>query len=197
VSVFVGPGRHCLWYPVSADRYSVAAVVPEPLASPLTGRPADPAADPVGSFAGWHPDVTAVLAAADGFTRSSLHERDPLARWNSGRITVVGDAAHPMLPFAAQGANQAIESAVTLGACLLAADGPEEALERYAALRRPRLERVAALVRRNAGGLHVADGAAQGRRDRVLAEAGDYGWLFGHDAEATLTRTAIGAGAAG
>ena len=78
-------------------------------------------ADPVElrrAFAGWHPEVVAMLARAESVTRWALHDRAPLASWHSDRLVVVGDAAHPLLPFGAHGANQAIESAVTLATVL-------------------------------------------------------------------------------
>jgi 2-polyprenyl-6-methoxyphenol hydroxylase-like FAD-dependent oxidoreductase len=90
-----------------------------------------------------------------------LMERTPLPRWGEGAITLLGDAAHPMLPHAGQGAAQALEDAVALGQAL-AADRPvEEALRRYEAIRAERTFKVVQVAKRNArvgsltGGLPV------------------------------------------
>jgi 2-polyprenyl-6-methoxyphenol hydroxylase-like FAD-dependent oxidoreductase len=76
--------------------------------------------------------------------RSALYDRDPLASWGEGRVTLLGDACHPMLPFMAQGAGMAIEDAVVLARCLdgVQRDGVEAALAVYAAAR---LERTSAV----------------------------------------------------
>jgi 2-amino-4,5-dihydroxy-6-oxo-7-(phosphonooxy)heptanoate synthase len=153
-----------------------------------------------GSFDGWHADVTRVLSAATDLTSWALYDRWPLARWHSRRIALIGDAAHPMLPFGAQGANQAIESAVALATMLAGGCGEDitASLTRYARLRAPRLRQVSALVRRNGAELHLPDGDGQRRRDRALSEhsgLSDQAWLYGYDAEADARGQArVGAG---
>jgi salicylate hydroxylase len=156
VRVWLGRGRHVVCYPISPDCLNVVAVLPHAVPDPLTGFPDAPAA------------LRAVLPKAA--TRWPLADRVPLLRWCTGRIALLGDAAHPLLPFAAQGANQAIEDAATLAACLRAAgpDAVPEALRRYERIRIPRVARVAALVHKNTTGEHVAD---------------DRSWLYGYDAE--------------
>lgn len=91
-------------------------------------------------YADFHPQARALLDACDSVTRSALHVRESMPRWSSGRITLLGDAAHPMVPFMAQGACMAIEDAVVLARALegVAADGVVEALRRYEAARIPR-----------------------------------------------------------
>lgn len=93
-----------------------------------------------GHYADFHPHARALLEACDSVTRSALHVRDSMAHWSQGRITLLGDAAHPMVPFMAQGACMAIEDAVVLSRALEAcepADVPA-ALTRYEAARIPR-----------------------------------------------------------
>jgi 2-polyprenyl-6-methoxyphenol hydroxylase-like FAD-dependent oxidoreductase len=92
-----------------------------------------------------------------------------------------------MLPFLAQGANQAIEDAVVLARCLsgVARDGVDAALARYEELRRPRVELVHQRSRDNNQRLHLPDGDRQAERDRVLADGmalSGQDWLYGYDA---------------
>ena len=130
-----------------------------------------------------------LIAAAESVGRWALHDRDAVPRWSSRRSTLIGDAAHPTLPFLAQGANQAIEDAVVLAACLagVATGGDvEQALRSYEAVRRPRTEEIQHRSRDNARTLHLPDGDDQRRRDEHLAGSGELGsqrWLYGYDAE--------------
>jgi len=95
-------------------------------------------------YADFHPQARALLAALDSVTRSALHVREPMPTWSQGHITLLGDAAHPMVPFMAQGACMAIEDAVLLTRTLDGAGGPDvpEALRRYEAARIPRTAEV-------------------------------------------------------
>src|SRR6266436_4512336 len=83
--------------------------------------------------------------------RWALYDRDPLQRWTVGRVTLVGDAAHPMLPYMAQGAVQSIEDAAVLAKCLELGDvrDPSAALQRYEQTRKPRASRCQEGSRRN------------------------------------------------
>ena len=91
-------------------------------------------------YADFHPQARALLAALDSVTRSALHVREPMPAWSQGRTTLLGDAAHPMVPFMAQGACMAIEDAVVLTRALdgVAPAGVARALHRYEAARIPR-----------------------------------------------------------
>jgi len=195
VAVWLGPGRHCVWYPISDDQVNVVASVPEP-ASPgpsseewtAPGR----VADLVAAYEGWHPDVRRIVAGLDAVTRWSLHERPSLRRLCTARVALVGDAAHPMLPFGAQGASQAIEDAAALAICLRGAGATDvpAALHRYDALRRPRLARVAAVVGVHKRDHHLADGPRQRARDRALGRRMSLRgqrWLYGYDIERAAT----------
>ena len=77
-------------------------------------------------------------------------DREPLARWSDGRVTLLGDAAHPMLPHAGQGAAQALEDAVALGRLLGQGDEPQIALREYERVRSARTGAIVRLARRNA-----------------------------------------------
>jgi salicylate hydroxylase len=166
VDIWLGASRHVVAYPMGRGEINVVRVEPDSFKS---------------TFAGWHPEVRAILEKMTPAGRWPLYDRAPLTRWRTRRVVVVGDAAHPLLPFGAQGANQAVEDAAALAACLRAdpADVPG-ALHRYERVRMPRLRRVAAMVRDNAVNHHLPDGIRQWVRD---ARPPDPAWLYDHDAE--------------
>ena len=140
------------------------------------------------AFAGWHPQLRRIIGAADTCFIWALFDREPLPRWSIGRITLLGDACHPMYPFMGQGAAQAMEDGATLAACLSAAGGgvPDVALRRYEELRRPRVTRLQEMSRANKTRFHLPDGPAQEARDAEWARAGDRSpdalrWLYQFD----------------
>lgn len=99
-----------------------------------------PTADAVAEFADWHPAVRELLGGTPegGCFKWALFDRDPIECPARGRIALLGDAAHPMLPFMAQGAAMAIEDAIVLGRCWTDVAGVEDTFARYNAARRPR-----------------------------------------------------------
>ena len=101
-------------------------------------------------FAGWHDPILDLIAATPEETilRNDIYDRPPLARWSDGRVTLLGDAAHPMTPNLGQGACQALEDAVVLGRCLRADGDVNRAVRRYEALRRPRTRAITMQSRR-------------------------------------------------
>jgi salicylate hydroxylase len=138
------------------------------------------------AFAGWHKQVRRIIAAAETCFIWALFDRDPLPVWSQGRITLLGDACHPMYPFMGQGAAQAIEDGATLAACLTAEPDPVAALQRYERLRLPRVSRLQAMSRANKTRFHLPDGPAQQERDAAWAAAGDRSpealrWLYDFD----------------
>jgi salicylate hydroxylase len=189
VVVWLGPGQHCVAYPVGRDLVSFVAAVRDEQPPTPAGSWSTPGevAQLVAGYAGWHPRVRDLLAAAPAVTRWSLHERATAPQWATDRVALAGDAAHPMLPVGAQGANQAVEDAVALAVCLRAAPSvtPARALACYGWVRAQRLDRVRAMVAGHAADHHLADGAAQRERDRRLAgqDLAGQRWLYGYDAE--------------
>jgi 2-polyprenyl-6-methoxyphenol hydroxylase-like FAD-dependent oxidoreductase len=91
-------------------------------------------------FSGWHEPIGDLIEAADESTilRNDIYDRPALKTWGTGRITLVGDAAHPMTPFLGQGACQALEDAVVLGECVSSAADVPAGLEEYERRRIPR-----------------------------------------------------------
>jgi salicylate hydroxylase len=139
------------------------------------------------AFAGWHPQVRRIIAAAETCFIWALFDRDPLRHWSVGHTTLLGDACHPMYPFMGQGAAQAIEDGAALAACLAADAGdPAEALRHYERLRLPRVTRLQEMSRANKTRFHLPDGPAQQARDAEWAKAGDRSpdalrWLYDFD----------------
>jgi len=143
------------------------------------------------AFEGWHPQVRRIIGAADECFIWALFDRDPLPRWSVGRVTLLGDACHPMYPFMGQGAAQAIEDGAALAACLaLGAADPAAALRCYDEARLPRVTRLQQMSRANKLRFHMRDGPEQQARDAEWARmnngAGDRSpdalrWLYAHD----------------
>jgi salicylate hydroxylase len=189
VRLYLGPAQHLVCYPIAGGRLvNVAATVP---ADDWRLESWTASGDPDvldRAYQGWTGEVRALLGALDPsrLQRWALHDRDEIDLWYGRRSVLVGDAAHPMLPFLAQGANQAIDDAAVLAACL-AADLSPAALARYAALRKPRATEVQRLSRRNNERLHIVDGPAQAARDDELNRSqrlAEQDWLYGYDADA-------------
>ena len=189
--VWMGPGKHFVHYYVQNRRlvnWIVAIEQDTWTRESWTDR--GEVADALAAHEGWHPQVRGILGAADETFIWALFDRRPMARWSVGRVTLLGDACHAMLPFMAQGAAQAIEDGATLAACLSQAtvQTVPDALRRYEALRLPRASRVHGLSEINKTRFHLPDGPAQQARDAEMARGTtDFSpkavaWLYGHDA---------------
>lgn len=191
---WLGPERHFVHYFVGAGArlLNFVAIVPARDWRIESWSATGEVADALAEFDGWHPTVRTIIAAADRTHRWALYDREPLETWSAGRVTLLGDAAHAMLPFMAQGACQAVEDAVVLARCLarVRPDGVPDALRRYETLRKPRVWDVQRASWRNATTYHLPDGDTQRERDAAWAASaarGPYserGWLFAYDAEA-------------
>ncbi|MBB4739546.1 salicylate hydroxylase [Actinoplanes octamycinicus] len=177
--VWLGPGRHFVHYFVSGQRMlNFVAVIERDAWTHESWTDRGDPADVLAAYRGWHPQVREIVEAADETYIWALFDRAPLARWSRGRVTLLGDACHAMLPFMAQGAAQAVEDGATLAGCLAAGRAdPAGALLRYQDLRRERTARVQAMSAANKTRFHLPDGPAQRDRDAQLA-AGSTGWSF-------------------
>jgi salicylate hydroxylase len=183
-TAWLGPGRHLVHYPVSRGReINVVAIVPAARWQTESWSTQGRVADLVKEFAGWDDRVTALISAAPGTGLYALFDREPLEHWVNGRIGLLGDAAHPMLPAMAQGAAQAVEDAAVLADCLRTATRQTvcAALLKYEELRRGRATRIQQLSRRRPEDYHLPDGERQRRRDKDLGYSDQlrHSWIWG------------------
>jgi salicylate hydroxylase len=120
----------------------------------------------IGAFPGWHESLLTLFRATERCYKWALLDREPLARWSDGRVTLLGDAAHPMLPFLAQGGAMAMEDGFVLAECLRhSAHDVAAALRAYEALRKDRATRVQLGSRARSDICQVISPLAQWRRD--------------------------------
>ena len=124
-------------------------------------------------FAGWHPTIQSLIDNVEECWKWALYDRDPLERWSVGRVSILGDAAHPMLPYMAQGACMAVEDGYVLARCLQREADVPAALAGYEALRRPRCSDVQLAARARATVLHTGDPDAVAARNAAYADATD------------------------
>ena len=187
VGLWLGPRSHLVHYPVrGGDDLNVVAVT-EGGAERQGWNQSGSAETLLSSFTRWTKDSKSLLERAAGWRSWSLYRLTPLRRFSVGRIALLGDAAHPVLPYLAQGAALAIEDAVTLAACIDAWQGdPPQAFRRYEALRRPRAARVQRQSRRFgriyhlSGGLRLARNLVLERRSEAAALQ-RFDWLYRHE----------------
>jgi salicylate hydroxylase len=194
--IWVGESKHFVVYPVRAGQLLnyVGFVSSDTAVRESWSAPGDPAAL-AAHFAGWDPVIGQVIAAISGPGGSGfqwgMYDRAPLPRWSSARLTLLGDAAHPMLPHLGQGVNQALEDAVALATLLGASTGPAgapRALAAYERLRRDRTARIQLGSRRQGAGF-----------DNSGSQLIDQQWIYEYDAWAEAaalmpTGSALGAG---
>jgi salicylate hydroxylase len=121
-------------------------------------------------YSDWHESLLRIFSAGEVWYKWALYDRDPIREWTRGRISVLGDAAHPMLPYLGQGACQAIEDGCVLAAALCArADDPVGALALYERARRPRASQVVLASRERGVSNHLSSPVAALRRDVSIA----------------------------
>jgi len=189
-TLWLGPGRHFVHYPISAGRLiNIVAIAPAGDWRSESWTADGEISDLMREFEHWDARVRQLIVSATQTKRWALFDRAPLEQWTAGRVTLLGDAAHAMLPFLAQGAAQCVEDAVTLAGCLKSADPDrvETALKRYEELRRRRANRVVLMSRGREIQYHLPDGPEQERRDEALAAEDplkQIAWLYGDAAEA-------------
>ena len=189
----MGPNRCIVQYYVSAGRtfnwIGISRSAPPARESWLAEGKVE---DALAEYDGWHSTIRTIIAATPKLLRQALYDREPLPDWQVGRIVLLGDAAHPMMPFYAQGAAQSIEDAYVLAGCIAAAqDRPLEALARYVKLRQPRTAWMQGLSRREEEALpddrRRRDQGAQ-RADASKPDAGDGELSAGAGAAVRLRR---------
>jgi salicylate hydroxylase len=186
---WVGPGGHVITYPLRrAELLNVVAIVEKPEWRSESWSDAGTLDQVHGDLTGWHADIHRLIDAMDTPFRWALLSRPALKDWVDGRSVLIGDAAHPTLPFLAQGANMALEDALLLARCLTEMDDTPSALARFVALRLPRTTRIVQGAADNTQRFHnprLADPeAAVAYIDREWEPTRvrqRYDWLFEHD----------------
>lgn len=192
--IFMGPGRHLVSYPLGFGQRNIVAVIErKDWQAEGWNHPGDPA-DLRAAFSRFGPQVTTWLDQVTEVGVWGLFRHPVAGRWHDGRIVLTGDAAHPTLPFIAQGAVMAIEDAWALAACLDAEAEQTAALDRYQALRQPRCIKIVEAANANARNYHLRGPA------RAIAHAGlrginrfapaslieRFAWLYDYDPVAAV-----------
>jgi salicylate hydroxylase len=178
VQLWMGPGAHLVTYPISAGRrINVVAVVPGQWNRPgWSERGDDNEIKTAFVTAGWHAIPRMLIGAVDGWRKWALFTVPGSGQWSEGAVALLGDAAHAMLPFAAQGAAMAIEDAAVLAKCIAGrqnegAAALSAALHRYEKLRRPRVTQLQRSARQ-LGRIYHLSGPLALARDLVIKTMG-------------------------
>jgi len=191
-STWIGPGGHVVSYPLHGGTImNFVATIEGKTWTAAGGMEVGTTEECLADFDGWHEDVQTMIKLAPQLLKWALMARDPIPHWTQGRITLLGDAAHPTLPFLAQGAVHAIEDGTVLARCIEAASPATlpEALLRY---ERARIERTSRMVRgatANTERFHSKELATEVSADQYLQRewsaepiALRYDWLYSYDA---------------
>jgi len=184
VSTFLDPQAHLVAYPIEAGQALNLVAITRGTSGGHSWVQTD-GRGALNAFLATLPQPLRALGSLSNWTRWPLYGAPPRLRWTSDRIALIGDAAHAMLPFAAQGAATAIEDAAVLATRLGEhRDDPARALAAYEAERRPRIERVLARGRLNRLAWHAAGPVALGRNVVFKLKgpqslAADLDWLYG------------------
>ena len=189
--MWAGPAKHFLVFPVrhGAMVNYVGFVPTDEQMKESWSAPGDPSTLRR-EFEGWDPRIGAVLAQVDRTFRWTLYDREPLPTWTKGRLTLLGDAAHPMLPHLGQGANQSIEDAMALALFLKEATTKNvpEALLAYERLRRERVAEVQLGARKHGLRMDSLSGDLA-LRDRELAAHAEFRrQLYSYDVLSVISR---------
>jgi salicylate hydroxylase len=185
--IWMGDGKHFMVFPVRSGRLlNYVGFVPTKNETVESWSAVGDRDEFAASFAGWDPRVTDLLEKVETCFWWGLYDRRPLASWTKGRLALLGDAAHPMLPHLGQGANQAIEDGVALAVLLERAGDPAEVpdmLRKYEKLRRVRTDVVQAEARQN-GLRYDSKYESLEQRDREVANSAAFRKsLYDYDVE--------------
>jgi len=187
VQLWMGPDAHLVAYPISAGRQvNVVAIVSGTWNRPGWSAPGD-INEIKGAFATarWPATARMLIGAVDGWRKWALFTLPDIGRWSEGAVTLLGDAAHAMLPFAAQGAGMAIEDAAVLAKALADCTGENTAgipaaLKRYAEMRRGRVLKVQRMARQQ-GRIYHLSGPLAIARDLAIRAIGPQRMLARQD----------------
>jgi salicylate hydroxylase len=186
---WVGPGAHVITYPVHGGQLmNVVGIVERGDWRGESWTEPGSHEELLQDFGRWHEDVRTLMRHIDQPFKWALLGRSPQRGWAHGAICLVGDAAHPTLPFLAQGANMALEDAAVMGRCLTAVPVPAEAFARFESLRWQRTADIVNRSRDNAQRFHnpqlANDAVAVAYVDREWQPDSvrrRYDWLFEYD----------------
>ncbi len=186
---WVGPGAHVITYPVRGGQLmNVVGIVERGDWRGESWNEPGSHEELLQDFGRWHDDVRTLMNHIDQPFKWALLGREPRRGWAHGAVCLLGDAAHPTLPFLAQGANMALEDAAVMGRCLAADASPAEAFARFESLRWQRTADIVNRSRDNAKRFHnpqLADDAlAVAYVDREWQPESvrrRYDWLFEYD----------------
>ena len=187
---WVGPGAHVVCYPLHAgELMNFVATVERDDWTVESWMTEGSTKECLADFAGWHEDVQAMIATAPALFKWALMVRPPMERWSVGRVTLMGDACHPTLPFLAQGGVMALEDAVVLGRCVTEnRDDPALAFHRYELARIAVTRRKVLGAQANTARFHnPALATDEGARAYIDAEWSQranqdrYDWMFRED----------------
>jgi salicylate hydroxylase len=186
VHLWLGHDAHLVHYPVKAGQLvNVVVIVSDSWNAPGWSEPAS-RSDLAARLAleDWALPARALLGLPEVWLKWALYDRPPLRRWSQGPVALLGDAAHPMLPYLAQGAAMAIEDAAVAAQCLAQEpDDPVAALRVYGATRRARARKVQRLAARNGARYHLG-GPRGWLRDAAMRMMGGkhllthYDWIY-------------------
>ncbi len=191
VDLYMGPRRHIVTYPLRQGRLRNIVAVEERTqwVAESWSQQDDPDAMRA-VFADFGQDVRALLSRVEQVNLWGLFRHPVAPSWQAGNVALLGDAAHPTLPFLAQGANMALEDAWTLGKCLSAASDISSALARYQDLRKDRTARIVMAASKNAWKYHLSLKPVRGLAHAGLKLGGlvapgrmigQFDWIYGHD----------------
>lgn len=187
--IWMAPNRHVVTYPLRDDMLNIVAIQERDTWAQEGWKHSDDPANLVAAFADTCPELRTILSHVSETYLWGLFRHPVAKHWHSDRLAILGDAAHPTLPFLAQGANMAIEDAYVMARCCDDAVDMRDGLMRYQALRRPRVSRAIAAANANARNYHLS-GVQRRVAHMGLKTLGNVApnaflnrldWLYGHD----------------
>lgn len=168
VTLWAGPRYHVVWYVIAGGRYvNLVATTDNGATDPMTGKPVEHA-DVMRHFSPLCDDARQIMELAGEWRAWVLCDRPPITTWQDSRVVLLGDAAHPVLQYAAQGACQALEDAVCLASVFDAHD-VDGSFARYVSVRSERTARVHHASRVMGREVYHPAGAAAAARDAMFA----------------------------
>jgi len=197
VHLWLGPNAHLVHYPVKGGSLiNVVVITDDAWNAPGWSVPAS-RADLLQriSKSDWASQALSLIDAPEGWLKWALYDLRPFPRWSQGPVALLGDAAHPVLPYLAQGAAMAIEDAAVLAQCLAQQpDDPTSALRAYEEARWARVRKVQRLATRNGARYHLSGVQAMVRNLAMRALGGarllhHYDWLYDWQPPAVLSLT--------